>query len=210
MRGRAPCAFHKTTNNDMYHKPLLTNSQPYSAFNIHIMNTALLADAPAHGDYAEALERLNNSLDNDNGCAYPYWTRFINDIEDDLHATCSYLKNKDDINSDDAELLYRLGPVFREVIESDISPDLREEDADMVQNTYEYKARYFLYEFYYVLSWYSTIFEEKPDFIRYKVDQEFVEGWHDRVYPSMQMGDYSWYRWSWPDDGWIMCSCEGE
>ena len=87
-----------------------------------------LADAPADEDFVDAVERLTNSHRE-----FADWTRYIDDISYVVHDKCHHLRNETNLSSEDAELLFKLGPVFRVVIESHISPDLSDEP-NMAQN----------------------------------------------------------------------------
>ena len=163
-----------------------------------------LANAPIDEDFAEEVERLTNSRINNTGCEFADWTRYIDGISDLVHDKCYHLKKKNNISIEDAELLFKLGPVFREVIESPISPDLSD-NPNMAQNQYEWKARKFLFDHEYVLSKYFEIHEDEPDFVRYKVDEDFVNDWYYHIYPEKEqdMERGSWWRWSWSDEGWL-------
>jgi len=166
-----------------------------------------LADASVDEDFAEEVERLTNSRINNTGCEFADWTRYIDGISDLVHDKCYHMKKKNNISSEDAELLFKLGPVFREVIDSRISPDLSD-DPNMAQNQYELKARRFLHDYDYVLDKYYEIHNDEPDFVHYKVDEDFVNDWWGHVHPEREqdMEHGYWWMWSWADEGWLGCN----
>ena len=163
-----------------------------------------LANASIDEDFAEAVERLTNSQ---NPNTFTDWMQYIDDISHMVHDKCHHMKNQNNLSSEDAELLFKLGPVFRVVIESHISPDLSDEP-NVAQNQYELKARRFLHDYDYVLDKYNEIHNDEPDFVHYKVDEDFVNDWWGHINPDreqdMEHGD-SW-MWSWADEGWIGCN----
>ena len=185
-------------------------SDPYGSTGSSRTRTSYkmnLADASVDEDFAEEVERLTNSRINNTGCKFADWTQYIDGISDLVHDKCHHMKKKNNISSEDAELLFKLGPVFREVIDSRISPDLSD-NPNMAQNQYELKARRFLYDYDYVLAKYYEIHDDEPDFVHYKVDEDFVNDWHYHVHPEKEqdMEHSSWWRWSWSDEGWLSCN----
>ena len=166
-----------------------------------------LVDASIDEDFAEAVGRLTNSRNNNTGCQFANWMQYIDDISHMVHDKCHHMKNQNNLSSKDAELLFKLGPVFRVVIESHISPDLSDEP-NVAQNQYELKARRFLHDYEYVLDKYCEIHNEEHDFVRYKVDEDFVNDWSGRVNPDreqdMKRGDM--WMWSWADECWLGCN----
>ena len=169
-------------------------------------NKMTLDDAPVQEEFVEEVERYKTH----EGCEFDAGMRFIDEVDDMIEYICSYMKKEKDISSASAELLYKLSPVFRVVTESCVEHNFSEDPIE-AQNDYEWKARNFLKDYDYVLALYSKIFENPPDFIRYEVDEDFVSVWENRVYPDeVVWGGFHHWKWSWPDGGWIMCSCEGE
>ena len=180
-------------------------SDPYGSTGSS--RTRNLVNASVDEDFAEEVERLTNSRINNTGCEFADWTRYIDGISDLVHDKCYHMKKKNNISSEDAELLFKLGPVFREVIDSRISPDLSD-DPNMAQNQYELKARRFLHDYDYVLDKYYEIHNDEPDFVHYKVDEDFVNDWWGHVHPEREqdMEHGYWWMWSWADECWLDCN----
>ena len=89
-----------------------------------------LVNAPIDEDFAEAMERLTSSQ---NTNTFADLMQYIDDISPMVHDKCHHMKNQNNLSSEDAELLFKLGPVIRVVIDSYISPDLGDEP-NMAQN----------------------------------------------------------------------------
>ena len=165
-----------------------------------------LINAPIDEDFAEAMERLTSSQ---NTNTFADLMQYIDDISPMVHDKCHHMRNQNNLSREDAELLFKLGPVLRVVVDSHISPDWGDEP-NMAQNQYELKARRFLYGYEYVLDKYFEIHNEEYDFVHYTVDDDFVDDWYRHINPDREqdMDRGEMWMWSWGDECWINCNDE--